>query len=74
LHNIFLYLYFIDKDHQNDYELPTLNTREAIAQFVRQEFQDIKQLNYKEAYTDSLADMYRPHFHIMRNYDYTCLF
>lgn len=29
-------------------------------------------MNSEEAYTDTLNDFYRPHFYIMRNYDYTC--
>lgn len=58
--------------HQDDFETPKLDSREAISQYVRQEFKDIKQMNLKEAYTDTLEDFYRPHFYVMRNYDYTC--
>lgn len=52
--------------------MPTLNTREAMTQFVREEFMAIKKINEQESYTDTLEDFYRPHFHIMRNYDYSC--
>lgn len=58
--------------HQNDFEIPCHNKRDLLTKYVRDEFLAIKNLNSEEAYTDTLNDFYRPHFYIMRNYDYTC--
>ena len=58
--------------HHDNFDIPKVDSREAISQYVRQEFKDVKQLATKEAYTDTLADFYRPWFYVMRNYDYTC--